>query len=52
MYAPTTAPITEQTPLAPITGKGKMRVQLAEMLLAAHARGEVRVAIGRAEALL
>ncbi|MBA2288433.1 MAG: NAD-dependent epimerase/dehydratase family protein [Ktedonobacteraceae bacterium] len=47
MYAPTTAPITEQTPLAPITRKGKVRVQLAEMLLGAHERGEVQVAIAR-----
>ena len=47
MYAPTDGPISEQTPLAPITRKGKVRVQLAEMLLAAHKRGDVRVAIAR-----
>ncbi len=47
MYAPTTGPISEQTLLAPITRKGKIRVQLAQMLLAAHERGEVGVAIGR-----
>lgn len=47
MYASTSTPISEQTPLAPITRKGKLRLQLAEMLLTAHMSGEVRVAIGR-----
>ncbi len=47
MYAPTLQPITEQTLLSPITRKGKVRVQLAEMLLSAHKRGEVSVAIAR-----
>ena len=47
MYAPISTPITEQTPLAPITRKGKVRVQLTQMLLAAHERGEVGVTIGR-----
>jgi nucleoside-diphosphate-sugar epimerase len=47
MYAPTGTPLTEQSPLAPITRKGKLRVRLAEQLFAAHQRGEIRMAIGR-----
>lgn len=47
MYAPTTEPISEQTPLAPLTRKGKFRLQLAEQLLSAHARGKARVIIAR-----
>ncbi|HET8844730.1 MAG TPA: NAD-dependent epimerase/dehydratase family protein [Ktedonobacteraceae bacterium] len=48
MYAPINGPITEQTPQEPTTRKGRLRVQLAEMLLTAHQRGDVRVAIARA----
>jgi nucleoside-diphosphate-sugar epimerase len=48
MYAPTSQPMTEDLPAAPVTRKGRVRQQLAETLLAAHAQGRVRAAIGRA----
>src|SRR5262249_10271912 len=35
-------------PAAPVTRKGRVRQHLAEALLAAHAQGRVRAAIGRA----
>jgi len=48
MYAPTAQPMTEDLPSAPVTRKGRVRQRLTETLLAAHAQGKVRVAIGRA----
>jgi len=48
MYAPTSRPMTEDLPYAPVTRKGMLRKVLAETLLAAHAEGRVRAAIGRA----
>ena len=48
LYAPTTQPITEDQPWAPVTRKGKLRKQLDETLMAAHANGTVRATIGRA----
>jgi nucleoside-diphosphate-sugar epimerase len=48
MYAPTSQPMTEDLPYAPVTRKGRLRKQLAEALLAAHTQGRVQVAIGRA----
>jgi nucleoside-diphosphate-sugar epimerase len=48
MYAPTSRPMTEDLPYAPVTRKGRVRKQLTETLLAAHAQGQVRAAIGRA----
>lgn len=47
MYGPTAGPMTEATPARAATKKGKVRVLLAERLLAAHRAGVVRVAIGR-----
>src|SRR5215471_16419790 len=47
MYAPTSQPLTEESPQAPVTRKGKLRKQLAETILAAHARGQIRATIGR-----
>jgi nucleoside-diphosphate-sugar epimerase len=47
-YAPTSHPMTEELPTAPVTRKGKVRAQLVETLLAAHANGTARVVIGRA----
>jgi nucleoside-diphosphate-sugar epimerase len=41
-------PLTEDAPARPVTRKGRVRAAMAEAALAAHARGEVRVAIGRA----
>ena len=48
MYAPTSQPLTEKSLQAPVTRKGKIRKQLAETILAAHAQGKIRAAIGRA----
>ncbi len=48
LYPPTTQPITEDLPWAPVTRKGKVRKQLDETLMAAHASGAVRAVIGRA----
>lgn len=48
MYAPTSQPMTEALPAAPVTRKGRIRQQLAELLLTAHVEGRVRAVIGRA----
>lgn len=48
MYgSPQGKPMTEMTPSNAHTRKGKVRAQMAQDLLAAHQRGDVRVAIGR-----
>jgi nucleoside-diphosphate-sugar epimerase len=41
-------PMTEQSPVAPVSKKGALRAQLAEETLEASRRGDVRVAIARA----
>jgi nucleoside-diphosphate-sugar epimerase len=51
MYGRVDAPMCEDTPWAPVAGKGVLRAWLAEMLLAAHARGDAEVALGRAPEL-
>jgi nucleoside-diphosphate-sugar epimerase len=48
MYAPTPEPLSEDSLQAPVTRKGKLRKQLAETILAAHAREQIRATIGRA----
>lgn len=48
MYGPVRAPLTESSPQEPATRKGRLRKQLADRVLAAHAAGEVRATIGRA----
>lgn len=47
-YGPHDGPLTEDLPLRATTRKGRVRARLAEEALAMHARGELRVAIGRA----
>jgi nucleoside-diphosphate-sugar epimerase len=47
MYAPTSQPLTEDSLQAPISRKGKLRKQLAETILAAHAQGQIHATIGR-----
>lgn len=47
-YGVVDGPITETTPYRPIGAKGRVRQAAAEVLLAAHERGDVPVAIGRA----
>jgi nucleoside-diphosphate-sugar epimerase len=48
VYAPTTAPLTEDLPWQPVTRKGRVRAEMDERLMAAHQSGEIRMAIGRA----
>jgi nucleoside-diphosphate-sugar epimerase len=48
MYGRPSGPITEDSPLEPCSKKGALRVALGDMRLAAHQRGDVRLAIGRA----
>ena len=48
MYGQPSGPMNEDAPLTPSSNKGRLRVELAEMRLDAHARGKVEVAIGRA----
>ena len=43
-----TSHMTEESPMAPVSKKGALRVQATEMLLDADARGRVPVVIGRA----
>lgn len=48
-YGPTHGtPMTEATPFAPSTRKGRMRAQLAQTYLTAHDAGTVQVTLGRA----
>ena len=42
------APLTESTPLRPITRKGVVRARVAELVLQAHRDGKVKTAIARA----
>jgi nucleoside-diphosphate-sugar epimerase len=51
MYGKVEGPMTEDLPYRPVSNKGVLRAWLAEMLLRAHDRGTVRVAIGRASEL-
>jgi nucleoside-diphosphate-sugar epimerase len=48
MYGPVKGPIHERLAYAATTKKGHVRAQMAEALLDAHARGDLRVTIGRA----
>jgi len=49
MYgSPFGKPLTERRPMTAMTRKGRVRAELAQQLLDAHAKGRVRVAIGRA----
>lgn len=48
MYGRVDAPMTESTAVRPSSDLGTLRAWLAEMVLAAHARGDCRTVIGRA----
>lgn len=48
MYGRPAGPMREDSPLAPCSKKGALRVELAELRLSADRRGDARVAIGRA----
>ena len=41
-------PLDEDSPIAPCSRKGEIRAQVNEQLMAAHARGDARVVVGRA----
>lgn len=47
MYGEVNGPIREDLPLAATTRKGRTRAAMANDLLAAHAKGRLRVSIGR-----
>jgi nucleoside-diphosphate-sugar epimerase len=47
-YGPVTGPIGEASPEQPRSAKGRVRKEAADVLLAAHAAGRLRVTIGRA----
>jgi len=48
MYGRPSAPMSERSPYAPCSKKGELRVELSELRLGAHRRGEVKVSIARA----
>jgi nucleoside-diphosphate-sugar epimerase len=48
MYGPAEMPLTEETPRRPEGPKGRLRVEMEEMLMDAHEAGRTPVAIGRA----
>ena len=48
MYAPSSAPLTEESPPTSTTKKGALRAAMAAELLASGRAGDLRVAIGRA----
>lgn len=48
MYGPPEGPMTEETPHRATGPKGRLRAQLAQLLLDAHPSGRLPVAIGRA----
>jgi nucleoside-diphosphate-sugar epimerase len=47
MYGLVNSPLTEDLPNVATTRKGRTRARMAEELLAAHQKGQIRVAIGR-----
>ncbi len=47
MYGKVNGPMTEDLPCRPASNKGVLRAWLAEMLLAAHSKGQVQAVIGR-----
>lgn len=42
-----THPITETSPIAPVSRKGKLRAQMANVVMAAHAQGDIQAAVLR-----
>lgn len=47
-YGRPNGPMTETSPVAPVSKKGELRAKAAETLMAAHREGSARVAIARA----
>jgi len=48
MYGKSVGAMREESPLLPVSKKGRLRAELADLRLATHAAGRSRVAIGRA----
>jgi len=48
MYGAAEGPMTETSPIQPCSKKGELRARLSAQLLAAHARGDVRLTMARA----
>ena len=48
MYGPVDRPMTEDLPYAATNPKGRVRAEMAELVLAAHRAGRLRTTIGRA----
>src|SRR5215217_3702 len=48
VYGPPDGPLTEETPHRAEGRKGRVRIEMADVLLRAHADGRLRVTIGRA----
>jgi nucleoside-diphosphate-sugar epimerase len=48
MYGPVDRPMTEDLPYAATNPKGRVRAEMAELVLAAHQAGRLRTTIGRA----
>ena len=48
MYGAPTGPMTEESPVRPVSRKGELRAALAEETMAASRRGDLRVAVARA----
>ncbi|WP_163568501.1 NAD-dependent epimerase/dehydratase family protein [Fodinicola feengrottensis] len=48
MYGKVDGPMTEDLPSRPVSGLGVMRAWMADMLLAAHYRGDAQVVVARA----
>jgi nucleoside-diphosphate-sugar epimerase len=47
VYGPPDGPMTEETPQRARGKKGRIRIDMADAVLGAHAEGRLRVAIGR-----
>ncbi len=47
MYGKVRAPMTEETPVAPCSRKGEIRARIADLLLSAAGRGELKALIAR-----
>lgn len=45
---PNSRPLDEDSPVAPCSRKGEVRAKVNEQLMAAHAKGDARVVVGRA----
>lgn len=47
-YGPPAGPLTESTPIRPISSKGRVRAEAAQLIIEAHAAQRIRAVLGRA----